>query len=1672
MKNKKYQTIDIGKSQLNIDLANGESILTHQTVNSDNNILPIGISHIYNKNIKTSNYGKGFNLNLNQELKKDKDNDGNEIYAYTDATREIHEFKELFYKLDSNNKRDYLDITREEVEIDLEGNLLYSKNGIDKEKIYSTFKTDSGLTLRTNQEGYKNSKLIETRVEDIANLEEEIIQLKEEINRLEFAKKKYDGEYNKLEYIQGIAGIDSLDYSFLTKENRKGIKTITDNLIKNNDEYNLKTGYELQPMSVIVYRSYNDPQYTIKKGEYYGYGCANAQTAQQFQFKSKESELQEEINKNDPEKTVFIKYNQQQHDQEIRKLTVNIKKDQDSLKKDFRSDISDYAIPYYNEKIRKYQIILNNKEYQLNEMKKQLPVNYIISGEIVLGFNEFGKVSMVFDNYENRVLVLYNDKDLIETIIDSNELQIELKYNQQDQLISIKDIEDRETKFEYNYLNLTKIIYPNEEEFIIRYQSGNIVEILNEAKIGCKLLYSNDKITTILKRTEYLSNQEVEILRIEYGNNTTRVLDAETLMTMFYFFDNDGNLITEYSQKDGEIQSITTIDKNDHCQNELTSTKNDKNIFYHKEKKVTSQAIFEITSFEDNVTDYILSAFAQANSATTLDRRKTKYCNHLNSSNQTGPRFELSCIVIYENNPSEQFIAPYDYSNKGRQFTALQIVFKEDQNGKVILPSKIQIILDYSSNQGECIFDNIKLTTGEYVYSEYDNCFNKVFECSNENISIKTIGSERVGKYIEKAENHYTYDDDNNLIEDKLVSTIEEYNIAGEIIDRKTDIYSTKYEYNKQNKQIRVIDEKSAMIEETIYNEKGLAIRVKKFHKDNSGLYFNSESEVNEKGQVLKVIDNLDNETNYEYEPNTNKVVKQTNSEEQTINYAYDYNTDNVTNINTSIDGKDNSNQSKYIKGFLTEQNNPNTKYNYTYDKYGQVKEIKINNETYVAYNEQKNSSTNIYQQEYSNRSGYEVVKDKYGKILRKQVLQKGLIIPQVNYTYDKNDKLIEENDLTNNNTKKYTYIDENLVKVEDGNYEKTIDTDVFKNNSRINYKYNDLTKSNYDYTYNKENQLEEVKHNNQTIEKFEYDKLGRVKKQINNQTENSYAYLTNNGHTTNLVNTVITKQRDKEERTKYTYDKLGNITEIKTSDNYIRYTYDKLSRLIREDNLKLNLSYQIEYDANGNIESKTNYKYSLKELENGQEIIYYYDNDKLIKYNNEPIEYSLDNLIGNPKLYRNKKLDWDIRNLVSIDNIKFEYNSKGIRTQKTQGDNQTTYCLDGTRILKEERKTYKNPNYVYSENEHNLKIYESMNIGIRPETLKIDYLYGTTGITGLILTQNSGEIKNYYYQKNIQGDIEKILDENQNIVAAYTYDAWGNHTITTNVNGIADINPFRYRGYYYDVETGLYLLTSRYYDPEVGRFINMDDISYLDPETINGLNLYAYCGNNPISRIDPTGNKWWHWLVGGAIILGAAALTVITAGGFAAAGTAIASIFTATMAPTAASAIFAGAFVGSLALGTAGVVIGGAIGSAKGVGFIEGASQGFMFGSMAGAVIGGAWGYSHYSLQAAGKMGVKVTSKNLNIVSNHVNSFGFDNANNAMLNRLSASSKVKGADARFFIHELKEAGLMAKGMPYKIAHAKSLAFYGHDKFGLYAKDVVRLFSSEFNEGFLKFWGL
>lgn len=114
-----------------------------------------------------------------------------------------------------------------------------------------------------------------------------------------------------------------------------------------------------------------------------------------------------------------------------------------------------------------------------------------------------------------------------------------------------------------------------------------------------------------------------------------------------------------------------------------------------------------------------------------------------------------------------------------------------------------------------------------------------------------------------------------------------------------------------------------------------------------------------------------------------------------------------------------------------------------------------------------------------------------------------------------------------------------------------------------------------------------------------------------------------------------------------------------------------------------------------------------------------------------------------------------------------------------------------------------------------------------------------------------------YYYETNLQGDVVSILDVSGNEVASYAYNAWGKQTSADPSSEIGKYNPLRYRGYVYDTDMKWYYLQSRYYDPEIGRFINIDEPSMLlgDQENLLQYNLYVYCFNNPVNFSDSNGH-------------------------------------------------------------------------------------------------------------------------------------------------------------------------------------------------------------------------
>ena len=212
-------------------------------------------------------------------------------------------------------------------------------------------------------------------------------------------------------------------------------------------------------------------------------------------------------------------------------------------------------------------------------------------------------------------------------------------------------------------------------------------------------------------------------------------------------------------------------------------------------------------------------------------------------------------------------------------------------------------------------------------------------------------------------------------------------------------------------------------------------------------------------------------------------------------------------------------------------------------------------------------------------------------------------------------------------------------------------------------------------------------------------------------------------------------------------------------------------------------------------------------------------------KDDNESITYDA---IGNPLTMGDKTFTWrNGRELASYsdtnNNVSYIYNNDGIRTSKTVNNVTTNYYLKGNKIVFEEK--------------NNTMLY---------------FIYNNDELVGFKYNGNT-----YHYHKNLFGDVIGIYDSNNNEIVTYEYDSWGaivNIIDNSNIN-LSTINPFRYRSYYYDEETKLYYLNSRYYNPLVGRFINADGIINANSDFISG-NLYQYVSNNPVVLKDNKGSS------------------------------------------------------------------------------------------------------------------------------------------------------------------------------------------------------------------------
>ena len=296
-----------------------------------------------------------------------------------------------------------------------------------------------------------------------------------------------------------------------------------------------------------------------------------------------------------------------------------------------------------------------------------------------------------------------------------------------------------------------------------------------------------------------------------------------------------------------------------------------------------------------------------------------------------------------------------------------------------------------------------------------------------------------------------------------------------------------------------------------------------------------------------------------------------------------------------------------------------------------------------------------------------------------------------------------------------------------------------------------------------------------------------------------------------------------------YEYDANNNLTAIKKNGTTLHtYTYDSLGQLTSWYDAATDKTVRYGYYKGGN----------LKSIYDGEDTVsFVYNNgdgiaDRLMVYDGQLLSYDE---IGNPLKFRDGiSMTWkNGRQLATLTNgqtsASYDYNESGIRTKKTVNGVTTTFQLDGSKIVSENRNGTVQ-SYFYDENGSVLGI-----------------TYG-------------GE--NYYFRKNFRGDVLAILTASGEVVVEYSYDPWGNILAVTGslASTLGADNPFRYRGYYYDTESCFYYLNSRYYDAKVCRYLNADSVIAGVGGSVQGYNLFAYSFNNPVNMSDSSG-QWPQWI-------------------------------------------------------------------------------------------------------------------------------------------------------------------------------------------------------------------
>ena len=1021
---------------------------------------------------------------------------------------------------------------------------------------------------------------------------------------------------------------------------------------------------------------------------------------------------------------------------------------------------------------------------------------------------EFNYVAIQFENETNRYQYNVSSKNVIEFALSKN---IYRAYENFKHLVATMQSPNNPNVYIFSDLIGNKasynvqsdiLIYNDEDAELIYSMSNGVLNTVTDKNNNVLTITRGDNSTTITDfngRVYTIDGDGVHmpsgILIDEYSyihpNTNFHEINVEEPVTITYGTFAGMSVITRLDYESGAYVSYEYSVEDDFYTVVTETTSQGTNKYYYDPR-------FNMVMEED----------------------KDEYRSHYGYDDETKD-------LIEEN--ADGIVTRYFYDENGN-LTKIMQGCEELENGILVVKAWETVSVFTYDTSNRLISE--KHENEDEIRYTYDNKGNliKVSEVKEETLEeIVTATYDSKGNVLTEidvdanVQNTYTYDSYNNLtsvtttdLDDVTnVSVVTyTYDADGRVLSEINEDYTNTYEYNQLGAVL--LQKVNNEYTRNVYNDKGqlkVTINHEDYLESEDGLKQTPKSDVytntnkgtrysyTEKGQIKTIISPDDMVTVNVYDENGNlqkeSNYNKNNYNAETDNYMY---------------------QTVYLTNGLVERYRVNgtTKLLNTYDdKYNLIK---------VAYG----NSQNI-QYSYSSESNLSNETNNIDNLLM-GVTFKNDSAPRFTYSYDKYGELVETIDVKNN-TK--TVFNDNGYVISDLSDENNVIQSYTSNDDIITEEVLNQT-----YTSVFDNDTISLKKNDVNVitSMKEYDSNGEM--------DSLQTTLSNNNQSVTLTETPT---YDKELITnyaigginnttynfQYTYDEDKNIKKEYGSFINNFYTYDDNNQLIRVIDSINNRTTVFKYDARGNLIKETVYGKN-DYADNGNdaaplnEIIYTYGNgdwqDQLTKVNNDTITYDG---AGNRTSYDGWNYTWEGgRQLASMSkgdtSITYKYDDSGIRTEKKVNDKIIRYTTVDGRITSQDDGT--NKLYFYYDE------YDSL-LGFEHN--------GTP----------------YLYIRNIQGDIYGITDVNGTLLVQYEYDAWGKVKDITGNQTLGQLNPMRYRGYYYDEETGLYYLQSRYYDASVRRFINADVFEMIgNGDSFVSYNLYAYCENNPICRIDRTG--------------------------------------------------------------------------------------------------------------------------------------------------------------------------------------------------------------------------